>query len=320
MYKINLKPHDSAQSVITIGNFDGLHLGHLQLLNTMRDLARQKNYRTIVITFEPLPLDYFSDQKALKRQPRLSLLRDKYLILKQLGFIDELIVLHFNSSVANLSPDEFIQHVLCERLNVAHVVIGHDFKFGKGGVGHAADFIKHGVATTIIDQYNIIGARVSSSIIRSLARENALVEVKKYLGRNLQYTSRVIFGNQLGRKFGVPTINLSLGRNFPALWGIYVALVHIEGKTYHAVASIGKNPSVTTSENYKLEAHLLDVDLNLYGKIATIEVLTFMREERKFSDLDLLFKQIHQDLADARQYFRVNSPNHTYVIPAQAGI
>lgn len=305
MYRIIINPaQDKLQpSVVTIGNFDGVHLGHQQLFFALNEEARQKGYRRIAITFEPLPHEYFCDNKREQRLTRLSLLRDKFAILKWLGLIDELIVLHFNSLVATLTPEIFIEQILKKRLNTQHVVIGHDFKFGKGGSGSVSTFTQAGISSTVVPAYMHENQRVSSSMIREFAKDNDLIMVKNYLGRNLQYTSKIVHGNKVGRKFGVPTINLGLGRNRPALWGIYIAKVHINSVAYDAVASIGKNPTTNDLDVYKLEAHLLDVDLDLYGKIATVEILRFLRTERKFDDLDSLFKQIHQDLQDARDYF-----------------
>lgn len=306
MYKILLKQNvanlDSA--VVTIGNFDGLHLGHLQLFKELNAVAKAGNYKRVAITFEPLPLEYFSDVKKEERLSRLSLLRDKFLILKENDLIDEFVILHFNSELANLSPERFIKEILLDKLNTKHIVIGHDFKFGKAGAGKVDDFIRFGLQTTLVDQFCIDGQRVSSSMIRELASKNDLVKIRNYLGHNLQYTSRVIHGNKLGRKLGVPTINLTLGQNRPALWGIYIAYVYIDNRKYNAVASIGKNPTVSNLDVYKLEGHLLDVDLDLYGKIATIEILEFIREELKFSDFDSLIMQMQQDLQKARDYFK----------------
>ena len=292
--------------VATIGNFDGLHLGHLELFKSLNNVANTHNYRRIAITFEPLPLEFFLDRRGEQRLHRLSLLRDKFYLFKQHNLIDELIVLHFNDSIANLSPNEFINDILIKKLNIAHVVVGHDFKFGYGGAGSVNNFMANNIKTTVIDPFILNNQRVSSSIIRKTAAENNLLNVALYLGRNLQYTARVIHGNKMGRKFGVPTINLSIGRNRPVVHGIYVANVFIDNIRYNAVASIGKQPTTNSLDIYKLEAHLLDVDLDLYGKIATVEILKFIREERKYDDLDTLFKQIHQDITDARNYFMEN--------------
>lgn len=302
---LNKSTKNNLSTVVTIGNFDGIHLGHQELFKTLSDVAHKNNCRTIVITFEPLPLEYFCDQLQKLRQPRLSLLRDKINILQHLGYIDEVIVLHFNSFVANLTPQEFIVNVLKNKLNVRHAVIGYDFKFGKNGTGNADDLKEHGITVHEINPYLKNKQLISSSIIRDLAAHNQLDKIKSYLGRNLQYTSRVVYGKQLGRKYNVPTINLSLGRNRPALHGIYVAQVYIDGTSYNAVASIGKNPTTSKLERYNLEAHLLGVNLDLYGKIATVEILEFMRDEAEFIDLDTLFKQIHIDIANAKEYFEI---------------
>jgi riboflavin kinase/FMN adenylyltransferase len=308
MYQILLNPKTNPQqkSAITIGNFDGLHLGHMQLLQALNEVASKHNFRRIVLTFEPLPLEYFCEQNSQPRPTRLGLLRDKFLILRQLGYIDELVILRFNAQVANLPADQFIQQLLKACLNVEHVVVGHDFKFGQGGVGGIRDFAQQNISHTIIPPYKIGNKRVSSSLIRDFAQQNELAQVTRYLGRNLHYTSKVVHGNHLGRKFGVPTINLSLGRNQPALWGVYIARAHIEGKSYNAVANIGKNPTINDLNHNKLEAHLLDVNLDLYGKIATIEIIKFMRKELKFQDMDSLFAQIQHDLQEARNYFSIN--------------
>ena len=305
MYKIaiNTELPKAEQAVVTIGSFDGLHEGHLQLFKCLNSIAFNNNYRRVAITFEPLPQEFFFDQKQKQRLNRLSLLRDKYIVLKQKKLLDELVILHFNHSIANLTAKEFIQKILKDRLNASHLVVGHDFKFAKDSSGSCVDLHQHNIETTVVEPFLIDGQRVSSSIIRQAAQNNQLDIINTYLGRNLHYTSRIIHGNKMGRKFGVPTINLAIGKNRLALWGIYIAYVYIAGVRYNAVASIGKNPTTNRLDVYKLEAHLLDVDLDLYGKIATVEILQFIRCEQKFPDLDSLFAQIHQDMTRARQYF-----------------
>lgn len=293
------------RSVVTIGSFDGIHKGHMQLIYRMNEIARLKSLKRVLITFEPLPSEYFANINHEERLSRLSLLRDKLLILKNLAkpYVDELVILRFTPNTACLSSNQFIEKILINELNTAHLVVGHDFKFGKNGNGNIQHLRHHGFELDEIPPFYIENNRVSSSLIRHHAQLNELGLVKKYLGRNLHYTSKVIHGNHLGRKYGVPTINLCLGRNKPALWGIYVAYVYIDGIRYNAVASIGKNPTVSDLEIYKLEAHLLDVDLDLYGKVATVEILEFLREERKFDGLKSLFKQIYMDLDRTRLYF-----------------
>ncbi len=306
MYRVilNSTNNQRQQVIATIGNFDGLHLGHQELLQTLNSIAKQNNYRRILITFESLPQEYFQDLRGIERPARLSLLRDKYIVLKEGDFVDELVVLHFNSSMAKMTPDEFIQQILIKKLNIRHVVVGHDFRFGNGGLGGINSFAETPITATEFAPHCVAGDRVSSSMLREFATQNKLSELHRYLGRNLHYTSRVIRGNQLGRTLGVPTINLSLGKNKPALWGIYTAYVYIDGVRYNAVASIGRNPTISENGVYKLEAHLLDIDLDLYGKIARVELLSFIRHELKFTDLDSLVKQMQQDLINTREYFQ----------------
>ncbi|MCC2645406.1 MAG: ribF [Burkholderiales bacterium] len=305
MYRIKLNKNINQllPAIATIGNFDGLHLGHLELFRQLNILSKQFNYRRIAITFEPLPQEYFSKKSQQQRLARLSLLRDKFNFLHKHDLVDELVVLHFNHNIANLDPGTFINNLLKSRLGIAHIAVGHDFKFGKDRSGTINDFVNHEIKIYSMPPFYVDEKRVSSSLIRDLASANLLNEVYKFLGHNITYTSRVVYGNQLGRKFNVPTINLSLGLNRPALWGIYIAYVYIDKIRYNAVASIGKNPTVSKIDSYKLEAHLLDVNLDLYGKIATIEILQFIREELKFDDLDSLFKQIQTDLQISRNYF-----------------
>ncbi len=304
-FRLNTTSEDINGSVATLGCFDGLHRGHMQLFTKLNEVAIQQAYHRIAITFEPTPFEFFSDCRGEIRVPRLSLLRDKFILLKELNLVDELVVLPFNAGLAKITAEQFTQSFLYAELNVRHMVVGHDFHFGNGGLGNVGNLDQVGIKVSVLPAYMEAGLRVSSSLIRELAKNNDLVGVQTYLGRNLRYTSRVVHGNKLGRTLGVPTINLGLGRSIPAIWGIYVAKVYIEGETYNAVASVGKNPTVMPQNNgYKLEAHLLDVDLDLYGKVATIEILSFLRPELKFDDLDTLMVQMQLDLEDARDYFR----------------
>lgn len=308
MQRIILNPNSNnfTQSVATIGNFDGVHLGHQKLLIHLQKIKEECNYRSVVIIFEPQPLEYFLQKNGAESPSRLSFLRDKVRFFQRLGYIDEVIVLHFNEHIANIEPSTFINSILKDKLKVCHLVIGHDFKFGKDALGTKNDLVASGIKVSEIEPYLKDGVLVSSSLIRNLGKKNELSQIKKLLGRNLQYTRRVVHGGKIGSKNDVPTINLSLGQNIPALHGIYVVLVHIDEKCYPAVASIGKHPTTNTGDKYNLEAHLLDVSLYLYGKIATIEILSFLREEIKFNNLEDLFKQIKLDIAKTREYFLKN--------------
>lgn len=291
------------KTIATIGNFDGVHFGHVQLLSQLSARAKQINAWRVLITFDRFSHEYFSDLQNIERKPRLSLLRDKIAKLKQLDLVDEVVLLHFNSDLSKLSPDKFVINVLKNHLAIDELIVGRDFRFGYKASGTIDDVAKHNIATQVFNDATINGVRVSSSIIRDYITRCDLASARTLLGNDLRFTSRVVYGNQIGRKYGVPTINLALGKICPAVWGIFVAYVYIDGVRYQAVASVGKNPTVTNEDNYKLEAHLLDIDMNLYGKIATIEFIHFLRGELKFANLDELFKQIDLDLKNTRNYF-----------------
>lgn len=291
--------------IATIGNFDGVHCGHLELLRELDVLATTVSsaYR-ILITFDVLPHEYFADKSGVARAPRIGLLRDKIDAIKASALIDEVVILHFNHYMANMDAESFINKVLINHLQIKMMLVGHDFHFGKSAKGSYLDLQKSGILTQQFTEIRHNQQRISSSLIRRLAAEQKIELIRYYLGRNIRYTSRVVYGNQLGRKYGVPTINLNLGKIRPVLWGIYTGYVYIDNKRYNSVISIGKNPTVCSEEIYKVEAHLLDVNLTLYGKIATVEILHYLRPELKFEGLDRLFEQIHKDMHEARVFFK----------------
>ena len=301
--KLNHSDKNSLSRIATIGNFDGLHLGHWQLLQQMEKVANFTNAWRVLITFDTLPHEYFADKSGTIRTPRISLLRDKIAILAKSGLIDEVVILHFNSHIAHLPAKEFVNTYIKEKLRVEQLLIGHDFRFGYQARGSITDFIENGIDAYEFAEVRHNQMRISSSLIRELASEQRLDKIHDYLGRNVQYTSRVVKGNQLARQFGMPTINLNLCKIRPVLWGIYISYVYIDGKRYNGVTNIGKNPTVSEGKVYKIETHLLDVDIDLYGKIATVEILKYLRPELKFDDLDSLFKQMYKDLDDAREFF-----------------
>ncbi|MEN9946309.1 MAG: riboflavin biosynthesis protein RibF [Pseudomonadota bacterium] len=302
--KLNHKTKLPNQAVIaTIGNFDGLHLGHQQLLQTFNNYAQQHNAWRVLITFDVLPHEYFADQQQALRTSRIGLLRDKIRFLQMSQLVDEVVILHFGKAMANLLPNQFIQQLLITKLRINYLVIGHDFRFGANARGSLIDLSNNGIICYEVGEIKSNHQRISSSLIREFAKLQDLTAIKHYLGRNIQYTSRVVRGNQLARKWNFPTINFNLARIRPVLWGIYTSYVYIEGKRYLGVTNIGINPTVSEGKVYKIETHLLDIDLDLYGKIATVEILHYLRPELKFDNLTALFAQMYQDLADARNFF-----------------
>ena len=304
MYRIQLNNHKliiGQNIVATIGNFDGIHHGHMELLRQLNQQA--PGAWRVVITFDVLPHEYFADQTGALRATRISLLRDKVCFLQESGLVDEVVVLHFNRALANLTAEQFIQRVLQQRLGISQMVVGHDFRFGYLAAGTIEDLQQHGINTFELAELKQDKVRVSSSLIRQLASKQQLELIRGYLGHNICYTSRIVRGNQLARTYAMPTINLNLAKIRPVLWGIYTSYTYIEGQRYPGVTNIGRNPTVSEGKVYKIETHLLDINLNLYGKIARVEILHYLRPELKFDDLDSLFKQMHQDMVTAREFF-----------------
>lgn len=289
--------------VATIGNFDGLHLGHQHVINQLKSVAEIDNLPSVVILFEPQPVEFFAPDQAPRRLARL---RDKIIHLGAIG-IDYMLCLQFNHALANLSADQFVQQILLDRLNLKHLVIGDDFRFGKARsgdfdflklAGEVAGFEVENSHTLLIDN-----ERVSSTRIRECLAANDLVMVRQLLGRPYTLSGRVAHGKKLGRKLGYPTINLKMGSRPIAAAGIFAVLVKgIDNRILRGVASIGTRPTVN-GEGTVLEVYILDFSEQVYGRCVDVELLHKIRDEEKFDSLAALSAKIDQDVRDAMAYF-----------------
>lgn len=289
-----------AGSVVCIGAFDGLHLGHRALVGHAVASARASGLAAAALSFEPLPREFFAREN---KPPRLLLPRAKFEGLAALG-CDLVGLLRFDTKFAALSPDEFVERVLVRRLAAREVWVGRDFRFGHRRAGDfdmlTALGERHGFRVRSIEDVTLDGERVSSSRVRAalVAGDHALAA--RLLGRPYAISGRVVRGQQLGRTLGYPTANLRLARKTPALSGIYATWVHGIGDTRRAsVSSLGRRPTVFGKEPL-LEAHLFDFDGDLYGRRITVEFVAKLRDEVKFDDLDTMVEQIHRDAATAR--------------------
>ncbi len=292
--------------VATIGKFDGFHLGHQHVINQLKAVAEIKNLPSVVILFEPQPVEYFSPDKAPLRLARF---RDKIIHLSEIG-IDILVCLNFNSKLANLTADQFVEQILIKRLNIKHLVIGDDFRFGKDRrgdflflqkAGHKAGFEVENSHTLIIDD-----ERVSSTRIRQCLADNDMLQARQLLGRPYTLCGRIAHGKKLGRQLGFPTINLKIGNRPIAVNGIFAVLVKgIDNRTLRGVASIGTRPTVNGVGNL-LEVHILNFSKEIYGHYVDIEILHKIRNEKKFDSLDILIQNIKQDIEEAHTYFEHN--------------
>lgn len=289
--------------VAAIGNFDGVHLGHQQLLSQLHKEATKYRLPAVIITFEPPPTVYFQQQHA---PPRLLTLSSKLRELKEYQ-VNTVLCLHFNQKLASLLAEDFVKEVLVEALSIKSIIIGDDFHFGyqrRGNVallqrlGQQYHFIVHQLAP-----YSIGTERVSSTTIRQLLLQGDLKQAQRFIGKPYAIRGRVVKGDQRGRLLGFPTANIALAQVLTVLTGVYVVQVTgITSNPLFGVANIGQRPTVTGKQRL-LEVHLLDFNDNIYGKKMNVQFLHKLRDEQRFASLELLQQQIAFDKQQAKHYF-----------------
>jgi riboflavin kinase/FMN adenylyltransferase len=289
----------SARFVATIGGFDGIHLGHRALLARTRELAQANRLASMVISFEPLPKEFFSQGAPV---PRLTTFRERWRLLAEDG-PDVFCVLPFNEALRRLRALDFGR--MLADAGIRHLVIGHDFRAAYRGEADVGWFRRHapelGLTLHIIDPVQSAGGRVSSGLVREALQAGSLLRAAQLLGRNYSMRGRVVRGEQLGRKLGYPTANLRLARRQTPMDGIFAVRVHGVGPEagLAGVASLGTRPTVGGTRPL-LEAHVFDFAGDLYGREIEVEFIARLREERKFDSLDAMVEQMHRDAANAR--------------------
>jgi riboflavin kinase/FMN adenylyltransferase len=295
----NLAPRHRG-CVATIGNYDGVHLGHQHIIAALRERASALGVPAVVVTFEPTPREHFEGAAAPSRLTRL---REKLEALEACG-VDRAVVLRFDDRMRGMGADEFVDRLLVEGLGVLHVVIGHDFRFARRREGtietlRAAGAV-HGFSVEEVGQFLVDGERVSSSLVREALNRGDLDRATRLLGRSYRMAGRVRLGKRLGRQLGYPTANLALHRKVVPLWGIFAVRASGAGLVDHpAVASLGTRPTVDGTDPL-LEVHLFDWDGDLYGRYLNVDFVARLRDEQKFASLDALVEQMHRDAAAAR--------------------
>lgn len=303
----NVKPSDRG-CVITIGNFDGVHVGHQALLDLVNQRARKSRASSMVMIFEPQPLEFYMKGKVVV--PRLTRMREKYEALACCN-VDKVLVAYFNPPFAALSPEEFARQVLGQKLGIKHIMVGEDFRFGhkrSGDIPQLEALAKEiGFTVEIIRPILTNGERVSSTLLRQALTKGDHQQVHKYLGHPYTLSGRVATGDQRGRQWGVPTANIYLHRDATPVQGVYVVRVlGLTDKPLPGVANIGVRPTVDGTRTL-LEVHLLDFNRDIYGKYVKIELCEKLRDEIRFENVDLLRGQIKQDVAKAKEYFNLLS-------------
>ncbi|MCR4297568.1 MAG: bifunctional riboflavin kinase/FAD synthetase [Gallionella sp.] len=295
---------DNKPVALTIGNFDGVHLGHHALLNELRAAAQARGLPAAVVIFEPHPREFFTPQQA---PARLTSLREKLELFDSIG-IDRVHVCRFNARFAQVSAAGFI-HALHEKLSAKFVLIGDDFRFGSGRTGDFALMEKigmqHGFAVQAVHTVLHNGVRISSTAVRAALAEGNMRVAQSYLGRPYSISGRVEHGDGLGKKIGFPTANIQLKHNRPPLSGIFVVQAHAEGMgVLQGVASLGVRPTVHQDGKPVLEVHLFEFAQQIYNKHIRLDFLHKLRDEEKYPDVETLTRQIALDVENAKQWFK----------------
>lgn len=289
---------------ITLGKFDGVHLGHRMLMDNV--LAAKKNGCTpTVFTFDKFPSQF------LRKETVTSILveEEKEKLLEDLG-IERYVLFPFHEKTASMEPEEFVEEILVKTMKVSELYVGADFRFGKGRKGNAAMLLelskKYGFVFRAVDKRMYKGAEVSSSRIRDCIVNGEMEDATVMLGMPYQITGEIIHGRSLGHTIGIPTINQAVpeGKILPKL-GVYCARVTVDEKEYVGIANVGSKPTVQDEKIYGVETHLFACDEDLYGRNAKTELLHFVRAEQKFASVEDLRRQLEADKVTAAGYFGI---------------
>lgn len=294
----------SSASVLTLGNFDGVHRGHLALLERLREVAVAQGLPACLVTFEPHPREFFAPAAA---PARLTTLREKLEHFAAAG-IERVYVAHFDAALAALDAAAFVERIVVAGLRARHVVIGDDFRFGAARQGDfaflAAQGQRHGFTVEALGSVVLAGERVSSSAVRQALAAGNMEQAALFLGRPYAIDGRVVHGRKLGRQLGFATANIYIKHNPLPMSGVFaVAVQGLAGGVRHGVANLGLRPTLGGSRPL-LEVHLFDFQGDIYGAHLCVQFVHKLRDEMKFPDLFALQAQIAQDVAAARAFFR----------------
>lgn len=284
---------------LTIGNFDGVHLGHQKLVGELIKRCHQKGVQAIVLSFDPHPEEFLSGQKV----DRLTSLEGKAQLLENLG-VDVLVVQKFDENFSRITHEDFLRQYLCSFFEISDLFLGYDFRFGNGGEGTFSYAKKYfeplAVNVEQLPALEIDGETVSSSSIRSALKVGDVQKASKLLGRNYSVSGQVVKGKALGRTLGFPTANLEACTSVLPATGVYAGTAHIRGQEYPAISNVGKKPTVSNQENVNLECHVFDFSETIYQEKLRFCFEHRIRSEKKFCGVDELKNQISLDIAQAK--------------------
>ncbi|MCG6870001.1 MAG: bifunctional riboflavin kinase/FAD synthetase [Gammaproteobacteria bacterium] len=298
----NLRPRHRG-CVATIGNFDGVHLGHQTVLGQLANKGAERGLPTQVIVFEPLPREFFAGAKS---PARLTRFREKVLALRRFS-VDRLLCMRFDRGLANMAPDEFVRRILVDGLGVNYLVVGDDFRYGRERGGDFGSLEqagrRYGFDVAHMHTFEIDGNRVSSTRIRKALEVGDLSAAEMLLGRPYRMSGKVTHGDKRGRTIGFPTANIQLARQVSPVIGVYaVEMYGLDREPLPGVANVGRRPTVGGVEQ-RLEVHLFDFDRDIYQRHVDVEFQHKLRDEKRFDSVEALIRQIEVDVEAARSYF-----------------
>ena len=290
--------------VLSIGNFDGLHLGHRAVIKKLAERGETLGLPVVIMTFEPQPLEYFLGDNA---PSRLMCLREKVIEFTKLP-VDNLLMVRFNRYFANCDAEQFIDDILINKLNVKHLVIGDDFHFGKARRGNFAMLKEkgklYGFSVEDTGSCQVAGLRISSTLIRDALGAGDLIQAEKLLGHCYSVCGRVAHGEKLGRTIGYPTANIKMFRKNTPVNGVFaVTMTGIDGLELEGVANVGTRPTVDGGSKVVLETYLFDFDKEIYGRYVEVRFKQKIRDEIRFQSLEQLKAQIKKDVTEAKNIF-----------------
>jgi len=286
--------------VLTIGNFDGVHAGHQEILKKLVKKSKERDLPSLVISFSVTPETFFGRPKA-----RINNFRDKHLLLESLG-VDKHLLIRFSQSFSELSAADFVNKILLKKIGMRHCFIGDDFRFGSGREGDFSMLRKMSIeknfAIEKINAVSIAGHRVSSSEIRKLLTEGDFKTAEVFLGRPFSISGKVANGDKMGRTIGFPTANISIKRKLSPVLGVYSVHVEHGSQTHIGVCNVGKRPTIGGTKTL-LEVFIFDFDQEIYGDYVNVIFRQKCRDEKKFSSFDELKNQIKKDVEKSRLFF-----------------
>lgn len=288
--------NSTKKTIVTIGTFDGVHIGHQKIIEKLIQETKKADCESLILTFFPHPRMVLNGSSSIKL---LNTINEKSSLLEKMG-LDNLVVHPFDKKFSNLSAEEFVKTILVDSFNIKKIIIGYDHRFGNNRAANIDDLIsfgkKYAFEVEQISAQEIDSVSVSSTKIRDAITDGNMIVANEFLGYEYILSGKIITGKQLGRTIGFPTANIKIEENYKLIPknGVYIVKSHLQEKTVFGIMNIGLNPTVN-GEDLSIEVHFLDFDADLYNKNITVSVIARIRDEQKFTSIDLLKAQIQED-------------------------